>query len=245
MATRHTFIILAAAMALGWVGTAGAATIGVVNDIQDLIGICEDAALLGSPLAPCQQFPATGQTTVYRTGDDGDVQAGAMLDYTDNGDGTITDNNTGLQWAKKSSDDSIHDVDDTYTWEDAFAVYIAGLNTANFAGHNDWRLANAKELQSIVNYQNVGPAVSAAFDTGCAANCTVTTCSCTAASNYWSSTTSTNDPTAAWVVNFNFGFVVARNKSDERHVRERHVRAVRGGLDGNDDNDDDNDDDDD
>jgi Protein of unknown function (DUF1566) len=226
MATRHTFIILAAAMALGWAGTAGAATAGVANDIQALIDVCGDAALLGLPPAPCQQFPATGQTTVYRTGDDGDVQAGATLDYTDNGDGTITDNNTRLQWAKKSSDGSIHDVDDTYTWEDAFAVYVAGLNTANFAGHNDWRLANAKELQSIVNYQNVGPAVSAAFNTGCAANCTVTTCSCTAAANYWSSTTSANEPAvAAWVVNFNFGFVVARNKSDERHVR-----AVRGGL---------------
>jgi hypothetical protein len=225
MATRHTFIILAAAMALGWAGTAGAAITGVV-DIPALIDVCEDAALLGSSPAPCQQFPATGQTTVYRTGDDGDVQAGATLDYTDNGDGTITDNNTRLQWAKKSSDGSIHDVDSTYTWEDAFAVYVAGLNTANFAGHNDWRLANAKELQSIVNYQNVEPAVSAAFNTGCAANCTVTTCSCTAASNYWSSTTSASEPTvAAWVVNFNFGFVAARNKSNERHVR-----AVRGGL---------------
>lgn len=226
MATRYTFTILAAAMALGWAGTAGAATTGVVNDIQALVDVCEDPALLGLPLASCQQFPATGQTTIYRTGDDGDVQAGATLDYTDNGDGTITDNNTRLQWAKKSSDGSIHDVDNTYTWEDAFAVYVAGLNMANFAGHNDWRLANAKELQSIVNYQNVDPAVSAVFNTGCAANCTVTICSCTAASNYWSSTTSANDPTVAWVVNFNFGFVVAVNKSGDRRVR-----AVRGGLD--------------
>lgn len=231
MATRHTFIILAAAMALGWAGTAGAAITGVVNDSQALIDVCADAALLGSPLAPCQQFPATGQTTVYRTGDDGEVQAGATLDYTDNGDGTITDNNTGLQWAKKSSDGSIHDVNHTYTWEEAFALYVAGLNTANFAGHNDWRLANAKELQSIVNYQNIDPAVSAAFNTGCAASCTVTTCSCTAASNYWSSTTSANEPTTvAWVVNFKFGFVITRNKSGERHVR-----AVRGGLDDNND----------
>ncbi len=197
----HVFTVVMAALALGWAAT-------VAADDDD------------------QKFPATGQMTSYRPSDDGDIKAGVTLDYTDNGDGTITDNNTGLQWAKKSSDGSIHDVDDTYTWEDAFAVYIAGLNTANFAGHNDWRLANAKELQSIVNYQNVGPAVSAAFDTGCAANCTVTTCSCTAASNYWSSTTSANEPAFAWVVNFNFGFVVARDKS-----HERHVRAVRGSLD--------------
>jgi hypothetical protein len=208
----HVFTVVMAALALGW-----AATVTADNDDQ--------------------KFLATGQMTSYRPDDDGDIEAGAALRYKDNRNGTITDQNTKLVWEKKSADGSIHDVDNTYTWEDAFAVYIAGLNTANFAGHNDWRLANAKELQSIVNYQNVGPAVSAAFNTGCAANCTVTTCSCTAASNYWSSTTSTNDPTAAWVVNFNFGFVVARNKSGDRHVR-----AVRGGLD-DDDNDDDNDDD--
>lgn len=223
MATRHTFIILAAAMALGWAGTAGAAITGVV-DIQALIDACEDAALLGSSPAPCQQFPATGQTTVYRTGDDGDVQAGATLDYTDNGDGTITDNNTGLQWAKKSSDGSIHDVDDTYTWEDAFAVYIAGLNTANFAGHNDWRLANAKELQSIVNYQNANPSVSPEFNTNCVSNATVLTGSCTAASNCWSSTTFASFPNFAWLVNFIDGFVYGDGK-----FNGLHVRAVRGG----------------
>jgi hypothetical protein len=32
--------------------------------------------------------------------------------------------------------------DNTYTWEDAFAVHVAGLNMANFADHNDWCLLN-------------------------------------------------------------------------------------------------------
>jgi hypothetical protein len=57
-----------------------------------------------------------------------------MLSYTDNGD-TITDNNTGLEWEKKTAGN----VGTLYTWLEAFA-YIASLNTANFAGHNDWRL---------------------------------------------------------------------------------------------------------
>ena len=66
-------------------------------------------------------FPATGQTTCWTpsrctssgctsagvvpcagTGQDGDIRAGRALSYTDNGDGTITDNNTGLMWEKKS-----------------------------------------------------------------------------------------------------------------------------------------------
>src|SRR5213076_3053147 len=76
-----------------------------------------------------QAFPATGQTTCWDssgnvipcagTGQDGDIQAGAPLSYTDNGDGTITDDNTGLMWEKQSQDLSIHDVRNTYTWDRA------------------------------------------------------------------------------------------------------------------------------
>src|SRR4030095_1336400 len=73
----------------------------------------------GCTAPPCPAFPATGQTTCWDssgvvipcagTGHDGDIQAGATLAYTDNGDGTITDNNTGVMWEKLSDDGSIHD----------------------------------------------------------------------------------------------------------------------------------------
>ncbi len=103
-------------------------------------------------------------------------------------------------------------------------MHIAGLNTLNFAGHTDWRLPNVKELQSIVNYEKFSPPVSPEFNTGCVANCTVTTCSCTA-SFYWSSGTDAFFPALAWIVNFLGGNVNANDKSGT--VR---VRAVRGGL---------------
>jgi hypothetical protein len=61
--------------------------------------------------------------------------------FTDNGDGTITDNATGLMW--QQSDDG-----NTYDWENALA-YAENLT---LAGHTDWRLPNAKELQSLVDY---------------------------------------------------------------------------------------------
>lgn len=92
------------------------------------------------PTPPCEpsKFPATGQTTCWNstgtvipcagTGQDGDVLAGAVLSYTDNGDGTITDHNTGLMWEKKSADGTIHDRGTHYTWDDALAVHVAGLN---------------------------------------------------------------------------------------------------------------------
>jgi len=174
--------------------------------------------------AAAQQFPATGQTIVFHAGDDGDVQAGATLSYTDNGDGTITDTNTKLVWEKKSADGSIHDKDNVYTRDDAF-THVATLNAMKFAGFNDWRVPNAKELQSVVNYQNSNSAISLTFNTNCTAGVTVLNGSCTAADNYWSSSTLVNGPAFTWGVGFHDGNVDAFPTA----FSLLRVRAVRGG----------------
>ena len=69
-------------------------------------------------------------------------------DFVDNGDGTVSDNATGLMW---SQDDSGEGMD----WEAALAYAEA----ATTAGYDDWRLPNAKELQSIADYSGVFPAM--------------------------------------------------------------------------------------
>jgi hypothetical protein len=61
--------------------------------------------------------------------------------FSDNGDGTITDHATGLMW--QQSDDGI-----ARDWQNSLA-YAENLELADFT---DWRLPNAKELQSIVDY---------------------------------------------------------------------------------------------
>jgi hypothetical protein len=61
--------------------------------------------------------------------------------FVDNGDGTITDNATGLTWQKADSGRGMN-------WSQALA-YAENLD---LAGQTDWRLPNAKELQSIVDY---------------------------------------------------------------------------------------------
>ena len=95
-------------------------------------------------------------------------------------------------------------------WEHALA-YAQTQNNANYLGHNDWRLPNTKELQSIVDYTrspyatnsaNVGPAINALF-------------SCTAITNdggkadypyYWTSTSAMSKANgtypSAWYVAF-------------------------------------------
>jgi hypothetical protein len=194
-------------------------------------------------------FPATGQTTAFGPGSDGAVQAGATLSYTDNEDGTVTDNNTGLMWEKKDQAWGIHDVDNKYTWGISAPPYtmngtmvtefLAALNTPPcFAEHCDWRIPNVKELQSIVDYDVpcYWPTVNAAFNTGCASSCTVDgvggpVCSCTSSDGYWSSTTGAIQPFGemvpfvAWYVFFGSGSVNIDPK--DSHF---YVRAVRGGL---------------
>ena len=181
-------------------------------------------------------FPASGQTIPSTTGDDGDVRARAPLSYVDNGDGTITDGNTGLMWEKKCDDGGSHDKDNTYMWtpgSGSIWEWIGVINSegvSGFAGHSDWRIPNVKELHSIVNYGRVAPTVHPAFNTACLPGCTVTTCSCTAAyaaegTSYWSSTSSLVNPEFAWNVYFVVGDVHALHKSIALNVR-----AVRGGL---------------
>jgi len=64
--------------------------------------------------------------------------------FVDNGDGTITDEATGLMWSKYDSGFGM-------TWEEALA-WVQQKNKENYLGYDDWRLPNAKELQSIVDY---------------------------------------------------------------------------------------------
>ena len=65
-------------------------------------------------------------------------------DFHDNGDGTITDRATGLMWSKADSGKGMN-------WQAALA-WVQAKNAERYLGHNDWRLPNAKELQSIVDY---------------------------------------------------------------------------------------------
>lgn len=84
-------------------------------------------------------------------GQDADY-AGVPFNFVDNGDGTITDQNTGLTWLQMPSQDK-------YTWRKA-GKYAANLE---FAGHNDWRLPSLKELISIEDFSDGWPYLDASI----------------------------------------------------------------------------------
>ncbi len=83
-------------------------------------------------------------------------------DFRDNGDGTVSDRATGLMWSKADSKTGMN-------WEAALA-WVQARNAENYLGYDDWRLPNAKELQSIVDYTRApavthSPAIDPVFST--------------------------------------------------------------------------------
>jgi hypothetical protein len=143
----------------------------------------------------------------------------------------VIDNLTGLEWEVLCDQDPAgatcptdHDVDTIYSWANAFTK-AANMNAANYGGHDDWRLPNRFELDSLVDLGQASPAIDAThFHASCAAPCSADACSCTGSAFHWSSTTYPDDPDRAWGVFFDGGSAVLQFKSGNYRVR-----AVRGG----------------
>lgn len=83
-----------------------------------------------------------------------DVTAGApnLGSYTDNGNGTVTDNVTGLMWQQAVPAS-------TFGWSAA----VAFCPTLTLAGHNDWRLPSLIELVSIVDFGRSSPSIDGTY----------------------------------------------------------------------------------
>jgi len=144
----------------------------------------------------------------------------------DNGDGTVSDQRTGLMWEIKTADDSIHLVTRTFTWSatgsrpdgTAFTEFLPALNDCRgdehepvqggFAGHCDWRLPTADELLRIL-----GPIT--------AEGCLDPIFGAPSCGSYWASNDGTLEPRRAWTVDFD-GFAETLEK-----VGGEYVRAVR------------------
>ncbi|MDO9263552.1 MAG: DUF1566 domain-containing protein [Desulfosalsimonadaceae bacterium] len=158
--------------------------------------------------------PKTGQTTSYAAGDDGDLEPGVAWPnprFTDNGDGTVTDNLTGLIWLKNADPCGGKQWADAVAWCSALASGTAGLTDGSVAGA--WHLPTITELNSLVDFSKYNPCLSAGHPF-----------TAQQSSLYWSSTTYAYNTSSAWGVLFYSGSDGYSSKGSSGYVR-----AVRGG----------------
>lgn len=175
------------------------------------------------------RVPKTGQTTSYATGDDGALERGVAWPnprFTDNGNGTVTDNLTGLMWMKNADAGNDCAGADTgpETWADALASAAACNAGAGYAGYTDWRLPNVRELHSLVHYGFLFPAVPNTAGTGQWTNGNPFTGVPSDSIGHWTSSTHAGNSVLAWAVRLDVGFVSAGGKG-----LTIYVWPVRGG----------------
>lgn len=138
--------------------------------------------------------------------------------FTDNNDGTVTDNKTNLMWKKCTEGltwnpatggcDGIGS--SAYTWQAALNR-VSVVNSDSFAGNKDWRIPNIKELTSLVESQCYTPAINQAVFPN------------SQNGYFWSSSTNGN---AAWTVDFGNGFDSLLSYSNSYQVRMVRLPTV-------------------
>jgi hypothetical protein len=118
------------------------------------------------------------------------------------GDGTVTDNLTGLMWAK----DAYHG---SMIWNDAidYANNLSLGSAGRAASYTDWRLPNVKELLSLIDFSNYNPALPTGH-----------LFSNVQSGYYWSSTTCTSSTGYAWLVNVGYSYVASNDKTTSGYV---------------------------
>lgn len=139
--------------------------------------------------------------------------------FTDNGDGTVTSVMTGLRWKKCSEGQTYNAAENacsgtagTYTWQEALQR-AEQVRADGYAGRNDWRVPNHKELASLTDLGCYQPAIDTAYFPGTRSNW------------YWSATPVIGVGTEARAMNF---AVASDSNPGLDKTNSVHVRLVAG-----------------
>jgi len=212
----------------------GITDIGIYFTVIDYAALpnAHDPALPNSPLTganfnaydgsnPLVSLAATGQTTSYVSGDDASKQKGVVwpgIRFTDNQNGTVTDNLTGLIWLKNAGCFSPTIWSNALTDVNQLASGICGLTDGSSAGQ--WRLPNINELESLLDVSASNPAlpVGNPFTN-------------VSSGIYWSSTSYFGGETGssnAWAIRFSDGRYINDGISNLKIGSNNAVWAVKG-----------------
>ena len=131
--------------------------------------------------------------------------------FTDNGDGTVRDNLTGLLWLKKANCHSLRNWETALILASILANGSCGLSDGSSEG--DWRLPNVNELHSLIDLSQSNPALPEGHPF-----------TNVALGRNWSSTTSASNPVNAWYVFLTNGYVSNNSKTNTNYLW-----PVRGG----------------
>ncbi len=166
--------------------------------------------MISSLKAQLRDLPDTGQTTSYTstTGEDS-YYTGNVPSLTDNGNGTVTDNVTGLMWQQDDGGEM--------TWDNA-VTYAENLTLAFYT---DWRLPTSHELLNILNY-TTNPAIDVIYFPYSSNNF------------WWGATAFIDDAERIWVTNAGGG--IGPHPKDESisagtgGIMDFRPRCVRGTI---------------
>ena len=157
--------------------------------------------------------PKTGQTTSYATGDDGDLERGVALPnprFTDNGNGSVTDNLTGLIWLKDANCATFGAPEN---WANALADCSGlasgscGLSDGSTAGQ--WRLPNRLEMLSLTDPGTFDPSLPSGY---------ASYFTHVVISRYWTSTTEAKFPTYVFGVHLEKAVMDRADKTTNNYV---------------------------
>jgi hypothetical protein len=204
----------------------GVTDIAIYFTVIDYVGL-PNASLTGADFAaydgsnPLVSLAATGQNTSYVSGDDASEPKGVAWPgtrFTDNHDGTVTDNLTALIWLQNAG------CFPATIWSTALADVnqlasgACRLTDGSTAGQ--WRLPNLNELESLIDVSASSPALTAGNPFTNVSNAI-----------YWSSTSyfgGEGGSPNAWSIRFSDGRYMNDSSANVKATANNEVWAVKG-----------------
>jgi len=196
--TRLNALIMAYAISLALTAPAGATCSGDL-DGDGHVTIGELVSAVNSALTGCDPLPGPR--------------------FVDNGNGSVTDNATGLMWEQKvPGTDCLHCAEREMDWSTGMGEWLSEVNgfipdaqhpesQTGLGGYTDWRVPSLAELRSLLDcFPCFNPVLGP--DVQCI---------------YWTSSTLGSSPSGAGAVESNYGTTIGIDKTTHQCVR-----AVRG-----------------